>query len=232
MVWARLYFFILFLVLPLLSRAQTIAEDQSGSWLEFSGNNKIGGHWSIPLSGILKHNELFEQYHFSFIRTGVTYQFNSKTFLTGGVAYVHSKSYTDFGETTTTNQYWLYEEFSLKPKFGRGILSHRWRLENRWINNADGTQFKNRARYRLQFTHPLNASMFIIMSNEVFANLKGQWFNQNRFHLGIGRKLSPSFKADIGYIKVHFKDSHLGAFRMGLNFTTDFRRKEIAHNEK
>nr|WP_299383144.1 DUF2490 domain-containing protein [Allomuricauda sp.] len=229
----QLRFPALFLLLifntPLYS--QLNEESVSGSWLEFSGTGKIHQDWSIPIAGIMRHHDLFETYDFSFVRTGISYHFNTSSILTGGIAYVNSKSYTADEHTALTTQFWLYSEYCLNTNFGKNKVSHRGRLENRWITNNDGTRFNNRLRYRLQFTRSLHGKTFVKSFNELFVSLDGHWFNQNRFYLGIGRELSPNLKIDIGYLKNHFRDSHLDAIRMGLNFSLDLTKSEIAYFE-
>ncbi|MEX0313230.1 MAG: DUF2490 domain-containing protein [Allomuricauda sp.] len=221
--------FIALAILNLAATAQSYDEHDSGSWLEFYGDNKIHERWSIPLSGILHHHDLFEMHDFSFLRTGISYRLNPRLTVTGGIAFVNSKDYDESFRSSSIQQYWLYEEFSIKNKFRRNTLSHRWRLENRWINEPNKTYFRNRIRYRLQFSRPLYGKTFVKTFNEVFFNLNGpSFFNQNRFYLGIGQILTPTFKVDVGYLKTHFTKRKYGTFRMGLAYTIDFTRKEVA----
>ncbi|MCL6267228.1 DUF2490 domain-containing protein [Flagellimonas myxillae] len=222
---AKCFFLFAFFIFQSAVYSQSIDEQSAGSWLEFSGTNKLSEHWSIPLSGILRHHDLFDSYDFSFIRTGASFHFNKTTTLTGGIAHVNTKTYMDTGETSHIYQYWIYEEFSLKQPLRRGVLSHRWRLENRWIRNNNETHFNNRARYRLLFHRPIRGNYYITTFNELFVNLSGAFFNQNRFYIGLGRALSPNLKVDIGYLKNHFPHSYLGAIRMGISFTLDVRSK-------
>ncbi|TMU54447.1 DUF2490 domain-containing protein [Flagellimonas algicola] len=228
----RLLFLLSCILLQSVLSSQTFDEHGSGSWLEFSGTNKIDEKWSIPLAGILRHHEPFEVYDFSFVRTGVSYHLSNSVILTGGIAYVNSKSYLDSGETSLTFQYWTYEEFTWKNKFNLNSLSHRWRLENRWIHNSGQTHFNNRFRYRLQFQRPIYGKTFVKSNNEVFVNLDGVFFNQNRFYVGIGRELSPDLKIELGYLKNHFQVSHHNAILMGITFTTDFTSQDSAEIEK
>lgn len=226
--YARFGYSILFVLYQSIVLAQNFDENSSGSWLEFSGTGTLNENWSIPVAGILRHHELFETYDFFFIRTGITYHFNDKSSFTGGIAYVNSKSYPETGIATNTKQYWIYEQFTLKTAIAKNNLSHRFRLENRWINKPETTYFTNRFRYRLQYTRPISRNVYFKTSNELFVNLDNHWFNQNRFYIGLGRKLTPNLKIDLGYLKNHFRNSALDAVLMGLNFNIDLRRNEIA----
>ncbi|WP_420602895.1 DUF2490 domain-containing protein [Flagellimonas sp.] len=210
--------------------AQLPHDGSSGSWLEVYGNNKIGDNWSIPIAGILRHNEMLEKYDFSFIRTGISYQLSKSSIFTGGVAFLVSKNYSEIHETTKTYQYWVYEQFALKSKFKRNIISHRWRLENRWIKSDQKKHWNNRFRYRLQFVRPIYNDTYVKSFNEIFLSLDHSFFNQNRFYIGFGQILSPAIHIEIGYLKNHFKYSDRNFIRMAVTFRTKFSPKEIAQN--
>lgn len=208
-------------------------ENVSGSWLVISGQNKIHEKWSVPVIGILRHNAMFETYGFSFVRTGLSYRLNTASTFTGGMAYLDSRNRDELQEVETVSQFWLYGEYDLTSKFKKSSLSHRWRLENRWITNDQETDFNQRLRYRLQYVRPLHKNTYIKAFNESFFNLEEPIFNQNRFFVGVGQTLSPAIKVDIGYFKIHLNDSDFDLIRMGLTFTTDFIKKDVArHSQK
>ncbi len=231
MITQKRFSLIFFVLFSLSAVAQDFDESFSGSWLEFYGDNKIHEKWSIPFAGILHHYDVFETRDFTFVRTGISHRLNPTSAITVGIAYVNSKVYNELSEPSLTFQYWLYEEFVLNNNLGRNILSHRWRLENRWIHQSGNTQFKNRFRYRLQFTRLIYGRTFVKSFNEIFFNLNDtSFFNQNRFYIGVGQILTPSLKVDVGYLKNHFRNRNYGTIRMGLAYTLDFRRKETAQN--
>lgn len=223
-------FLISFLVVTLLfssnfaSMAQTLDENKSGSWLVISGSNKILERWSIPTVGILRHHEMFEQYEFAFIRTGVSYHVGRKSKLTAGIAYLNSKDYAEISKSAS--QFWIYEEYTLKMN----SFSHRLRLETRWKKRQENLSINHRVRYRLLYTRSLYGKMYIKSFNELFLNINGPIFDQNRFYVGIGRTLTPSLKIDIGYLKNNFRHSDNDVVRMGLTFKTDFTKKEMAQH--
>lgn len=231
MVYAKRLSLLVLLIWQCSVFAQGFDENRSGSWLEFAGTNKIHEDWSIPIVGILKHKDVLETYDFSFLRTGISYQLAPSLICTGGVAILNSNAYTHDQDVVVTSQFWIYEEVTLKSTVEPYQLSHRWRLENRWITKEQGTTFNNRFRYRLQYSQPIYGKTFIKTSNEIFLNLKGHIFNQNRFYLGIGQELSPSFKVEIGYLKNHFKSSHFDAISMGIGFKLDFTHADVVQIE-
>ncbi len=83
-------------------------------------------------------------------------------------------------------------------------LGHRFRVEERFIEDVSGVVV--RARYRLRLKHDLTDSPWYIEgSDEVFMNLNKQdggpesGFDQNRIFLGMGRDLSPRVGLKFGY---------------------------------
>ncbi|MEP5914321.1 MAG: DUF2490 domain-containing protein [Flavobacteriaceae bacterium] len=219
------FFLILFLVASnFFSNAQSLKENKSGSWLVLSGNNKVHDRWSIPTVGILRHHDIFQQYEFAFVRTGISYKISQASTFTTGVAYLNSKTYMESTAINRASQFWIYEEYALKTK----LFSHRWRLETRWKKNIENLQVNNRVRYRIQYSQLLYKKIYLKSFNELFFNLNGPLFDQNRLYMGLGQILTPSVKIDIGYLKNHFKSSAHDVIRMGLTFKTDLTKKEIA----
>ncbi len=83
-------------------------------------------------------------------------------------------------------------------------IGHRFRVEERFIEDVSGLVV--RARYRLRLKHDLTDSPWNLeVSDEVFVNLISQdegpesGFDQNRVFLGIGRDLFPRVALKFGY---------------------------------
>jgi hypothetical protein len=81
---------------------------------------------------------------------------------------------------------------------------HRVRLDERFVEGVDPTIF--RFRYRLSTSHPFGDSAWYgLASDEVFANLNDDdegpvsGFEQNRFRLGVGRRLFGRLRVEGGY---------------------------------
>ena len=87
--------------------------------------------------------------------------------------------------------------------FGRPV-ANRIRLEERFFDDVDGAVF--RARYRIGIRRPFaDRDWYYRVSNELFVNLNSQddssdgGFDQARAYFAIGRKLSSSLGAEVGY---------------------------------
>ncbi len=207
------------------STAQREKEDCFGTWAVIAGNHQISDRWSIPTVGVLRHYEIFSHYEFAFARTGLTYHFNPKLSGTVGYAFLDSEPFIVSPEAKGAQQHWLYEQLSLKSKLGKLDLSHRYRLESRWILKTEGTVLRHRMRYRLRLQYPLGKKLYANLFNEIFVSFQDPLFNQNRLHIGLGYRVRPNLKLELGYLKNHFTDIHCDRIRIGLVFKTDWRKK-------
>ena len=211
---------------------QTENEGHPGSWTVISGNTEIHEDWSIPVVCILKHNEMLDKYGFSFIRTGVTRQLTKSSKLTGGISFLNSSKYGENETIKNSTQLWFYGEYVLNTNLGKDLLGQRIRWENRRTLNSENANHNNRVRYRLQYIKPIKSNIYIRSFNELFLNLKGSSFDQNRFYIGIGQRLTHSLKLDLGYMKRHFKTSGEDMVRMELTFSLDLTKNDLAQHSE
>lgn len=210
--------------------SQNSEENDYGSWLLLCGEAKIHEDWSIPAVGIIRHHHMLDKYGFFFFRTGASYKISKASRFTGGFALLNSNSYLEPNDVVNTNQLWLYGEYTLKTKLNENTLAHRFRFENRRLINTDNPKINNRIRYRLQYTRPIYKDIYFKAFDEVFLNLEGKAYSQNRIFLGVGRELTPSLKVDIGYFNRSFKNYSEDMIRLGLYFKIDLTKNDLALN--
>ena len=108
------------------------------------------------------------------------------------------------------------EELSYSQKIKDLIISHRFRLEQRWIRKSNATEllegytFSQRFRYQLPLQYPLikkepsARGLNAKISDEIFLTL-GQsivqnTFDQNRFYVALNYGISRSFQVELGYM--------------------------------
>ncbi|MCX2836971.1 DUF2490 domain-containing protein [Salinimicrobium sp. MT39] len=194
-------------------------EDLLGSWTEIIGQHHISEKWSIPTVALLQHYEMFDKFQFIMLRSGVTYAFSKDFSASVGYDYVYSEA---FSEDSFTIQHRVWEEATLKTPFLSPYIAHRFRLESTWKRQEPEYDLSHRVRYRLKFDRPLYKSLYFTAFNEVFINLKEPYFNQNRFHFGLGYSLHQDLKIEIGYLKNHFRRAHYDRIRVGMVFKTRF----------
>ncbi|MFS4416191.1 DUF2490 domain-containing protein [Maribacter sp. 2307ULW6-5] len=203
--------------------AQESLKDGMGTWYMIDGNNKILPKWSIPVTGILREYKFIEEEEFAFVQLGVRYQAGHGISLGVGAAYLNTVPFAEDEFDTRTLQHWAYEEIRWKQG---PIISHRLKLEHRWIAKADDSFLNHRARYRLQFKKNLTKKLFVKCSEEAFFNLNRGRMDQNRFFLGLGHALDPNLSVELGYMKNHINKNNFDRIRLTVYFKTDLFSKK------
>ncbi|MDF0716778.1 DUF2490 domain-containing protein [Muricauda sp. 334s03] len=219
---------VLTILLAQPGHAQNSEENEYGSWLVLCGNAKIHEDWSIPAVGIIRHHHMLDKYGFFFFRTGASYKISKASTFTGGFALLNSNSYLEPNDVVNTNQLWLYGEYTLKSKFNDNSLAHRVRFENRRLINTEDPKVNNRIRYRLQYVRPIYKDVYFKAFDELFLNLEGNTYGQNRIFVGVGREITPNLKADIGYFNRRFKNYNEDMIRLSLSFNIDLTKNDLA----
>jgi hypothetical protein len=174
----------------------------AGNWFLYFGNQKINKRWNW-------HNEVqYRNYNLAgdleqlLLRTGIGYNLseNNNTVLLG-YAFVHSEPYiagTD--KKSNTNEHRIFQQFITKEKFGRVNIQHRYRLEQRFMEE----DYKMRLRYFLSLNVPLTKkemeknAVYASAYNEIFINTKPNYFDRDRVYGGVGYCFNKNFKVEAG----------------------------------
>ncbi len=104
----------------------------------------------------------------------------------------------------------IYQEVNYTHKFDSFKILSRTRLEERWIEHADGTALRFRTMLRGMYPFPMAPEWALVAYDEIFVNLntvgttkggKGPaaGYDQNRFFVGVNRTFSRYFNMDFGY---------------------------------
>ena len=190
----------------------------TGNWFLYFGNQKINNKWNW-------HNEVqYRNYNFAgdleqlLLRTGIGYNVtenNNNVLL--GYAYVHSEPYiagTD--EKSNTNEHRIFQQFITKEKFGRVNIQHRYRFEQRFIEE----DFKMRARYFLSLNVPINKkemeknAVYASAYNEIFINTEPNYFDRDRSYGGVGYCFNKNFKVEAGVMTQILSNSSRTQFQI------------------
>ena len=205
------------LLLPLQAAAQ---ESMKGNWLMYFGNQKINDRWNW-------HNEIqYRSYNFAgdleqlLLRTGIGYNLSANNNnLLLGYAYIHSEPYvagTD--DKTKVNENRIFQQLISRQQFGRVYLQHRYRIEERFIED----DFKMRFRYFLGLNLPINKkemgsnAIYLSLYNEIFLQPQSPAFDRDRIYVAIGYVFSKNLRAEAGWMTQLFEDRHRGQFQIAL----------------
>ncbi|MEE9362747.1 MAG: DUF2490 domain-containing protein [Cellulophaga sp.] len=192
---------ILVLMLPLAIRAQ---ESNFGNWLIYIGSKKIDQKWNIHHELQYRNYNAIGDLEQLLIKTGLGYNLteNNNNLLVG-YGYILSENYIAAStEKTSINEHRIFQQFTSKQNVGTIKLSHRYRFEQRFIED----NFKLRFRYFLGLNIPigkkdtLNKRYYFSAYNEIFLNAKSSIFDRNRVYGGVGYKINSNLKLEVGYM--------------------------------
>lgn len=188
-------------------------EDQLGAWYMYFWNTSLKeSPWGFQGDVQYRNWNTIGDLEQLLLRGGVTYQpKNSATKFTMGYGYVQTGAFGD--DNSTSNESRIYQEALIPQELvGRFYLKHRFRYEQRFVENQD---FRTRYRYNLFLTVPINnktveqKTVYLSLYNELFINGERgigngstvQVFDRNRSYAAIGYAIKKQMKLQFGFMR-------------------------------
>lgn len=194
------------LMLVLLASTSSYTQNSEvGNWFLYFGNQKINNRWNW-------HNEVqYRNYNFIgdleqlIVRTGLGYNLtdnNNNVLL--GYAYIYSEPYiAGTNQKKSTNEDRIFQQYITKQHFGRVNIQHRYRFEQRFIEE----DFKMRLRYFFALNVAITKkeleknAIYASAYNEIFINTEGPaYFDRDRIYGGIGFCFNKNLKMEVGFM--------------------------------
>jgi len=208
------------LLFPVFGFAQKNISNQFNAWALYTGTHKISSKVNLMTEYQWRRAEGFKHWQQSLLRLGLEYEINPKVSVMGGYAWIKTFPYGSQPVLHEFNENRVFEQLNLKDKIGRFEIQHRYRLEQRFLEqytkNAtnDIVQvdpvFRNRIRYRAMVMVPLSRkemgdnTLFLNLNNELFVGFgKGITKNpidQNRFIAALGWRFNAQTNVQVGYL--------------------------------
>lgn len=191
---------------PVLAISQS---SDLGNWLIYLGNKKINARWNWHNEVQYRNYNAIGDLEQLLLRTGIGYNLtegNNNLLL--GYGYIRSENYLPHSdEKASIDEHRMFQQFITKQSIGRVKVLHRYRFEQRWVEDQD---VKFRFRYFLSLNIPLNNTelvkntWYLSAYNEVFLNLKDTVFDRNRLYAGLGYTLNSTARFELGYMNQFF----------------------------
>lgn len=198
----------LVLLFPIWAVAQS---SDLGNWLIYIGNKKINTRWNWHHEVQYRNYNAIGDLEQLLLRTGIGYNLtegNNNLLL--GYGFINSQNYlSNSDEKISIDEHLIFQQFITKQDIGRVKVQHRYRFEQRWVEDQD---VKFRFRYFLSLNIPLNKknledrTWYLSGYNEIFLNHKGNIFDRNRLYAGLGFKLSTLARFELGYMNQSFSE--------------------------
>ena len=187
--------------------------DQTGAWYMFFWNKPFENS-NLGFQGDYQ----FRYWDFGsdqeqlLLRSGLTLENDAKTIKgTLGYGYIRTGAFGDSKETVVESR--IYQEALIPTRVSdRFQLTHRFRFEQRWVENQD---FRIRWRYNLFLNIPLNntrltkGTWYLAFYNEIFINGNREigdgrlveLFDRNRSYAAVGFGLFQNHRVQFGLMR-------------------------------
>jgi hypothetical protein len=238
-------------LLNLIAMAQTTKRqvvNQTAEWFSFNSNIKLHKHYGLTADMQNRFVQDFSAMQHQ-VRAGFEIYVTPKlSVIPLGYSYIWNYQYGKQPASFVNNERRLYQAIAYKHHLGRVVVSHRIRLEERYIQShhkeADGTVIddgysnkQTRYRYRLMANIPINhakmepKTFFISVWDEIFMS-RGKLItyndpDQNRIFAGPGYQFNKKLSVTASYfcqmlIKSNgAKQENNSGFQLQINYNID-----------
>ena len=198
-------------------------DTEQGNWMmyfgKFSISERLAIHGEIQYRNYNAIGDLEQLLN----RAGLQYKFkNHPSRATLGYGYILSEPYVGEEEKTQIHEHRIYQEYLTKQSWGERVhASHRYRFEQRFIDNAD--DMKLRFRYSLGLSIPINNkelvknTFYLAAYNELFIHGQDQLFDRNRIYGGLGYAILDNFKTRLGYMSQVYQNGNRGQVNISVH---------------
>lgn len=192
--------------------AQTTTSSNYNNWFTYFAQYKLHKRWAVHLDVQFRADDKVQRINQSLLRAGAQYLIRPDLNVTLGYAYVNTYSEGAFAYFT---EHRIWQQLLYSQAFGKTNMTHRLRLEQRWVEKAGFEPGKYNSGHRLRYFNrtifPLHqkdrpkAAPYLALQNEVFLNFASPDINdnvldQNRLLLAVGILHQKHTRLEIGYM--------------------------------
>ena len=186
-------------------------------WYTYNGDHKLAWRWALHTEYPWRRIDFIRSRQQSLARVSLVYSLSSGVKVFGGYTNFITYPYgqypsADQGEPVPEHR--INQKIELADQYAQLELSHRFRLEQRWLGqlseenpaNVASWESQNRIRYQISLTYPLrgptidDGEFYLIAFDELFigsgSNVGSNIYNYNRISGGIGYQIQDNFKVD------------------------------------
>ena len=243
-------FFSFFLLQGSYAQSTDILENNINNWFFIHTTLKFDKHFTFGNELHIRRDQWLKNWNTFIERPYLTYHTNPNLDLTVGYSYIRSWPIDPLPSHGPSNESNIWEQALLKHKIGEQIeVSHRYRQEHRFVDHWDsigndwqvnGTDFKNRFRYRLTITAPIvkfndKQNLYLNFFDEMWINQRKSLlfssFGRNWLYGGVGFHYNKQGSVELAYMhqfdaasNSRFTSMHL--IQLSLSYAFDISKKE------
>ena len=205
-------------------------KSDTGTWMMLFGNEKLKNNFNYHYEVQNRDYGFVGDLNQLLLRTGVGYNLsenNNNVLL--GYAYVLTNVYDENDNIKKTDEHRIYQQFITKQKFGRLAINHRYRIEERFLEQNTELRF----RYHLSLIVPFNSlnltkkTWYASAYNELFINAKKEPFDRNRLYGALGYVVNDNIRIEAGFMNQATKSITRNQFQLGIYLNDVFASKKL-----
>lgn len=204
------------------------ASTRHSIWLAYGGDHPVSTRFGVVFDAQLRLTQDADHLRQILARPGVSLRIGEHVKLAAGYTVVGSHDDANDSLASHRPEHRAWASAALGHGVGSVTLSHRLRLEHRWLSGIRvddaGTRLgetwvsAERARYSLRAAVPLAGSrrgLYAVLGDEMFASFGGyagdMTFDQNRLSFAIGARAGGATRLEAGYM-LQFSADDTGRF--------------------
>lgn len=191
--------------------SQNVQPATNSYWLVYTGDNKINDNFGLHTEIQMRSFFVHESVTTKLFRIGLHKYIQPNAMITAGYGYFYNTPTESYLDASESREHRIWQQLITRQKSKVIFLEHRYRLEQRFIENltTNNNQTEHRVRYRFQSIFPLYnidpqlRHWFLSANNEVMLNLNkgyGSIFDRNRLYAGFGYQVNPKLNFQLGYL--------------------------------
>ncbi|MBK8600295.1 MAG: DUF2490 domain-containing protein [Flavobacterium sp.] len=195
------------------------AIENQANWFAYTGQYKLTSKWGLHAEAQFRMDEDIQFSKQNLFRMGAIYYPNQNTnFIVGyGLINTLNSAVDDYFKE---DRIWEQYQHTCKWRGAKNVMINRLRLEQRFVDKIGlqndqvvrvETNYQNRFRYfsrhlfHLKYINENKDECYAVVQDEVFLNIgsnevNSNFFDQNRFFVGIGIQSNSNFRIEFGYL--------------------------------
>lgn len=189
--------------------------NQFHGWYMYFGDHPLkDSRWGLHLEGQWRRDAVLPRAQQLLLRPALNYEVSKSLMLTAGYAWVSTHRYGEYPVRVPFPEHRIWQQALLKHSAGKVQLSHRYRLEQRFLGEQtplpDGSRrldryrYENRFRYLFRVMVPLRGKYSLALYDEMMfnfgRNVAANVFDQNRAYAAVAYSLPRSSRLEVGYM--------------------------------
>ncbi|WP_292010245.1 DUF2490 domain-containing protein [Chryseobacterium sp.] len=220
----------LIILLAFYSFSKGQSKDNYNMWFQYLLSAKVSDKSTLTALTQYRSFDLAYDTRLFLLNAYVDYEVTDNIKPAAGAMFLILESYNADDSKKIRYEKRPFQQVTFENNIGRTSLSHRLRVEERFISNPD--EFTVRLRYLISVRIPFNRKgekerLYGILKNEIRMNMvKDEPFDSNRLTAGIGIKIGKNSALELAFINQleTLKTSNYGF--IGFRNSFDWRKKQ------